>query len=315
MSLKAAIRSAVSRNPVTHRWFVSFAARFSMRLYAFQNFLSVEELRAKFRTVLWRQCIRMFDRPTVAKVELRAGRTTFHYQDGCAFHASAEKTSISSTQYSHGDFELHETRLMAKVVSRGWTVVDAGANFGWHAVHLAKLVGREGKVIAFEPIPQSFQELTENRQLNGCENLEIANLALGNVESTVTFYLPSIHLGGGAASQFLDIGEKIQVPMRRLDDFLEQRGIMRVDFVKADIEGGELNLLRGAERLFERCRPAILIEIVDIHCRRFGHTPQDVVQFFQRRAYQGSYIDRSGELVPFDEERPPNGNFYFRPAP
>lgn len=315
MSLKAAIRSAISRHPVTHRWFVNIAARFTMRLFAFQSFLSREELKAKWRAVLWRQFSPMFDRPSVEKVVIAGGHATFYYRDGCAFHASGRKTSISSTQYSHGDYEPHETRLMTKVVSSGWTVVDAGANFGWHAVHLARRVGPEGKVFAFEPMPESFQELTANRGLNGCENLQIANLALGNVEGTVTFYLPSIHLGGGAASQFLDIGEKIQVPMRRLDDVLDQHGITHVDFIKADIEGGELNLLRGAERLFDRCRPAVLIENVDIHCRRFGHTPPDVVRFFTGRGYQGRYVDGRGELVPFDDERPPNGNFYFTPAP
>lgn len=314
MNLKAAIRGAISRHPVTHRWFVNIAARFTTRLFALQSFLSIEELKAKWRTILWRQFRATLDRAAVEKVVLTGGRATFYYRDGCAFHASADKRSISSTQYSHGDYEPHETRLMADVVSRGWTVVDVGANFGWHAVHLAKLVGSEGRVIAFEPIPGSYQELTANRELNGCENLEIANLALGNVDGTVSFFLPSIHLGAGAASQFLDRGERVQVQMRRLDDFLDQHGVTRVDFVKADIEGGELNLLKGAERLFDRCRPAILIENVDVHCRRFGHTPQDVVEFFTGRGYRGRYVDSRGALVPFDEARPPNGNFYFTPA-
>jgi FkbM family methyltransferase len=314
MSLKMTIRGAINRSPVARRWFVSGAARFSMRLFALQAFLSVDELRAKLRGLLWRRVIRMSITPNVEKVVLQAGRATFYYADGCAFHAVAGKTSLSSSQYSHGDYETFESRLMAQVVSRGWTAVDAGANFGWHAVHLARWVGPEGRVIAFEPIPQSFLELSENRDLNGCENLEIVNAALGSVEGPVTFYLPPIHLGGGAASEFLDIGEKVQVPMRRLDSVLEQRGIARVDFVKADVEGGELNLLRGAERLFERCRPAILIENVDIHCQRFGHTPQDVVRFLKERGYLGKYIDRRGELVSFDENQPPNGNFYFTPA-
>ena len=145
MSLKAAVRNALIKNPVMHRWFVSFAARFSIRLYSLQSYLSVDDLKAKWRAVLWRQSADMMQRPTVEKVVFENGRATFYYKDGCAFHAAADTLSISSTQYSHGNYEDHETTLMAKVVSRGWTVVDVGANYGWHAVHLSKLVGPEGK--------------------------------------------------------------------------------------------------------------------------------------------------------------------------
>lgn len=137
MSVKAAIRNTLSKSAVTHDWFVSFAARFSVRLYSLQAYLSVDDIKAKWRAALWRQFADLMERPTVEKVVFEKGMATFYYKDGCAFHAAGDTSSISSTQYSHGDYEDHETTLMAKVVSRGWTVVDAGANFGWHAVHLS----------------------------------------------------------------------------------------------------------------------------------------------------------------------------------
>jgi FkbM family methyltransferase len=294
---------------------VGIAARFSMRLYSLQTFLSWDELKAKRRAQLWRQFTAMLERPSVARVEIADGRVTFFYRDGCAFHASPFKLSVSSTQYSHGDFEPAETRLMTGVVQSGWTVVDVGANFGWHAIHLARHVGSAGRVFAFEPIPETFDELFENRRLNNCEhNLEIVNAALGTMEGDVTFYLPSIHLGAGAASQHLDLGAKVQVRMHSLDDFLEQRGVTRVDFIKADVEGGELNVLRGAERIIGRCRPAILVENVDVHCRRFGQSPSDLMTFLRTHGYRGLYIGENGQLVPFDEGMPPNGNFFFTSA-
>ena len=311
MSVKAAIRNTLSKSAVTHDWFVSFAARFSVRLYSLQAYLSVDDIKAKWRAALWRQFADLMERPTVEKVVFEKGMATFYYKDGCAFHAAGDTSSISSTQYSHGDYEDHETTLMAKVVSRGWTVVDAGANFGWHAVHLSNLVGPEGRVIAFEPIPRTFNELKANAALNACRNMEARQEALGNAEGEITIYVPSTHLGAGMASQFLDVGEPVKVPILRLDDFLERRGIDRVDFLKADIEGGELNLLRGAEKLFSRCRPRVLIEIVDVHCKRFGFTPREVIEFFSERGYRGRHIAANGELHAFETLRPPNGNFYF----
>jgi len=221
---------------------------------------------------------------------------------------------VSGTQFSHGEYEAHETRLMREVVQPGWTVVDAGANFGWHAIHLAKRVGPRGQVIAFEPIPNTFSELAANSSLNDCGNLEACSAALGNVEGAVTLFLPGIDFGAGAASQFLDLGERIEVPMRRLDDFLEEKGVNHVDFIKADVEGGELNLLRGAEGLLARCHPRILLEIVDIHCRRFGHNPQDVIQFLTARGFRGKYISDDGKLVAVDAVNPMNGNYVFEPC-
>ena len=314
MNLKTAIRNVISRNALAHKWFVGFCARFTIRLFAFQSYLSIEELRAKWRAAMWRRFVALLGRPNVDRVVIIDGKATFYYKDGCAFHASTSRTSVSGTQFSHGEYEAHETRLMREVVQPGWSVVDAGANFGWHAIHMAKWVGPQGRVFAFEPIPGTFSELAANASLNNCRNLEAYSAALGSVEGAVTLFLPGIDLGAGAASQFLDLGEKVEVPMRRLDDFLAEKGVDHIDFIKADIEGGELNLLGGAERLLARCHPRILIEIVDIHCRRFGHTPRDVIQFLTARGFSGKYVSNEGTLVAFDPVSPMNGNYFFEPS-
>jgi len=314
MDLKTAIRNLINQHALAHKWFVGFCARYTVRLFAFQSYLSIEDLRAKRRAAMWRRFVALLGRPNVDRVVFSGGKATFYYMDGCAFHASTSRTSVSGTQFSRGEYEAHETRLIGEVVKPGWTVVDAGANFGWHAIHLAKLVGPQGRVFAFEPIPGTFIELVDNAHLNGCTNLEACSAALGREERAVFLFLPAIDLGAGAASQFLDVGEKVEVPMRRLDDFLAEKGVDHVDFIKADIEGGELNLLGGAERLLLRSHPRILIEIVDIHCRRFGHTPQDVIQFLTSRGFSGKYVSEKGKLVAFDPFNPMNGNYFFEPT-
>jgi FkbM family methyltransferase len=312
MSLKAAVRGLVSRNRVTRGWFVGFCARFTMRLYNLQSWLSLDDLRAKRRAAQWRTFLAILDRPDVLRVVIAQGKATFHYADGCAFHASADRASISGTQFSHGEYEAAEGRVMGEVVQPGWTVVDVGANFGWHAVHLAKRVGPGGRVLAFEPIPATFAELVANVELNGATNLEARPMALGPVEEVVGIYLPASDLGAGAASQHLDLGERIQVPMVPLDVFLAREGVDRVDFIKTDIEGGELDMLKGARDLLARCHPAILVEIVDIHCRRFGHDPEAVIAFLEGLGYRGRYIEEQGGMVAFDASRPPNGNYLFQ---
>ena len=312
MSVKARVRDAISRNPLMHGWFVAVCARYTMRLFNLQTYLSIGDLRAKYRAAVWRKFMEMAGELGTEKIVISNNRAVFYYPDGCAFHVSAAKASISGTQFSYGGYEADETRLMGEAVRAGSTVVDVGANFGWHAIHLAKRVGDSGKVLAFEPIPATYAELTENVALNSCKNLKAFSFALGNETSTISMYLPKTDLGAGAASQFLDTGDRVEVSMFRLDDVLEREGVEHVDFIKADIEGGELNFLRGAERLIARCHPIIFVEIVDIHCHRFGSTPQDLIQMLTGHGYRGNYIDEDGSLVAIDAVRPQNGNYLFR---
>lgn len=314
MSLKARLRDAIGRNQLTHGWFVALCARFTMRLYNLQTYLSTKDLRAKYKAALWRRFMDVAGELATERIVVSGRRAIFHYPDGCAFHVSASKESISGALFSHGGYEAHETRLMAASVRPGASVVDAGANFGWHAVHLARRAGESGKVLAFEPIPATYAELEENVAINSCGNITLFRVALGSENRQVTLRLPTTEGGAGAASQFLDMGEKVDVSMVRLDDFLDREGVPTVDFIKADIEGGELALLRGAERLLARCHPVIFIEIVDIHCRRFGHTPLDVIDHLVGHGYRGSYIDENGALIGIDFRRPRNGNYLFEAA-
>lgn len=282
-----------------------------MRLFSLQSYMSLEDIRSKRRAKLWKKVVALLERPELEKVVFTEGKAIYYYKNGCAFYVATTKASISSTLFTYGYYEVNETSLISSVVKPGWVVIDAGANFGWYAIHFARLVGSAGKVIAFEPVPESYLELTANLELNDCKNLDLRNLALGSIEGTISMYVPEIHLGAGAASQFLDIGKKIEVPMLKLDDFLKMEGVDHIDFIKADIEGGELNLLRGAEEILVKCHPSILIEISDIHCKRFGHTPQEVIQFLVTRGYEGKYINEKGDLERFEVAHPLNGNYFF----
>ncbi|WP_197514370.1 FkbM family methyltransferase [Mycobacterium sp. E342] len=313
MSIKDSIRRWINQNSLTRRWFVAVCARFTVPLYTLQRFLSAKDLKGKLRMFAWRQVLASFDNASLEKIEVVAGSATFFYQDGCAFKVTDSAVSNSRALWIDAEYERAETALLRRIVKPGWTAVDAGANFGWYAIHLSHLVGAEGNVFAFEPVPATFQELESNAALNSCENLELFCKAIGNSVESIDIYVPQIALGSGAASQFLDTGEKIQVPMTRLDDFVDDKGLTRVDFIKADIEGGELALLRGGEQLLTKFHPTILIEIVDIHCQRFGHSPEDVYNCLVGKGYTGRHITAQGELVDLDPRHLPNGNFLFEP--
>ena len=146
----------------------------------------------------------------------------------------------------------------------GQCVIDAGAFIGDTAIYFSYKVGDAGNVYAFEPLPDSVAHAEENMRRNGCSNVEMICAALADTKKTVRLMLdPSaasgsycVHAwegdGEAPAGGFINGGEASAVA---LDDFVAARGIAP-DFLKADVEGGEMDLLRGAEQTIRKHAPA-----------------------------------------------------------
>jgi hypothetical protein len=90
------------------------------------------------------------------------------------------------------------------------------------------------------------------------------------------------------------------VQVRRLDDILNELGIISVDFIKMDIEGSELAALKGAVDLLQRCRPPILIELNESALRACGATSHEVKTLLRSFDYKG-WIIRRNTLIPITE--------------
>jgi FkbM family methyltransferase len=189
--------------------------------------------------------------------------------------------------YFLGEYEPDITEIIGNIVREADICLDIGANIGWYATLLQKLVGKNGKVFAFEPVPPTFSLLKRNVELNkNFENISLNNIALGETEKTVEIYLFD-NLPDGHAS--LSKGEKnefqaFSVPMITLDSFIEENKIGEINFIKADIEGAELTMLKGAGKIFEQTRPPMLeIEMALETSRGFGYLPNDLIEFIGRQ--------------------------------
>ena len=211
-------------------------------------------------------------------------------------------TGMQETLFFIGEYERFITRVAEKLIGQGETCVDAGANFGWYTTLMSERVGPNGLVLAFEPMPRTFNELSRNRDLlRFKENVTINNLALGDHEGTVQINLfegePSGHASLSAKSQ---IGiSSFDCPMTTLDQYLSENGVGNVDFLKADIEGAEMMLLKGADRLFEqKVPPIILMEMALEQSRHFGYTPDELVKYISSRgAYDFYKVDEPNECL------------------
>lgn len=156
-----------------------------------------------------------------------------------------------------GEFSEEEVDLFHQWIKPGNIVVEAGANIGTHTVPLAKLVGREGVVVAYEPQRVVFQTLCANLALNSIENVHARCACLGSKAGVA--FMPSLNYAstnnfGGVSAAAAGSGEQCAVQT------IDGLGLPRVDFIKADVEGMELDVLLGAQKTIAQHRPFLYLE-------------------------------------------------------
>ena len=147
----------------------------------------------------------------------------------------------------------------------GDVVVDVGAHIGLYTLRAARDVGGDGKVIAVEPDPQSFHILKDNVSLNNLNNVLVVNAALSETSGQKTFYAATDPSLSGFELQPEARIRKIEtVKIMTLDELLTNLNIEKVDWIKIDVEGAELQVLMGGVRLLENSRKLkIIIESSD----------------------------------------------------
>jgi FkbM family methyltransferase len=170
----------------------------------------------------------------------------------------------------HGIYEVHETALIQQTVKRGDVVVDIGANIGYYTLLLAKLVGDEGKVFAFEPDPTNFALLESNVVRNGYCNVVLERQAVAARTGRHELYLATTNDGDHRLYDSGDGRRSVAVDSVALDDYFhDYQG--RIDFIKMDIQGAEQNALHGMTHLLQQqAHVKLLTEFWPIGLKRGG---------------------------------------------
>ena len=159
-----------------------------------------------------------------------------------------------------GGFEAEELDVLLPRVPRDAVVWDVGANIGIYAVLLAA-AAPEGRVEAFEPVPDSHRRLEGNVAANALTNVTTHFVALSDATGTARM---AVHADAHGCDQIGEVGddaEAIDVPTLTGDEFLASTGGADPDVVKVDIEGHEPQFLAGAWGMFERRRPLLMMEV------------------------------------------------------
>jgi FkbM family methyltransferase len=154
-------------------------------------------------------------------------------------------------------FEPDTTKWLFANLDPDRTYVDVGHSTGWFAIPVAM---KGHKVIGFEPLPNSYERSLENMKLNGVE-YELINAAVSSKSGERKLrYNPKLPLTSGASLEEKIHGgpEKMDVDVVTLDKAIPKD--VDVGFLKVDVEGHEINVLRGAVKMITRCRPKMVLE-------------------------------------------------------
>ena len=171
--------------------------------------------------------------------------------------------TIGKSLQHYGEWSEPETFLFKQMLRDGDVVVEAGANIGTHTVMLSQAVGDTGKVYAFEPQRHNFQLLCSNLVINQRLNVYTHQWAIGSTDGDIEFPAPSPSSDNNFGAVSLHTAHQSphneSVPIRRIDSL----NLPRLDFLKADVEGYEVQVLQGAMQTIERCRPIIHLEYLN----------------------------------------------------
>ena len=164
---------------------------------------------------------------------------------------------VGASLRKYGEFSPGEAALFRQLVTPGATVLEVGANIGAHTAELSRLAGTRGSVVAFEPQRVVFQTLCANLALNSCANVQAFPFAIGAESGEIAVpFLPPDQLAnfGGLSLTGATVGDR--VPLRTLDEFQ----FPACHVIKLDVEGMEVEALRGGARLIAAHRPILYAE-------------------------------------------------------
>ena len=147
-----------------------------------------------------------------------------------------------------GGWEAGAQAVYCRFVKKGDVVYDLGANTGLHSLLFSRLVGSNGQVFAFEPVPNNVRHIDKVIHLNRTSNIRVVSKAVSDITGNIYFCLGKNNKEGHV-SRVGDVGHTLYVPAMTLDDFVAG-GPPKPDFLKIDIEGSEAPALSRFSKTF-----------------------------------------------------------------
>ena len=234
-----------------------------------------------------------------------------------------EDVALVSTLVEGAPYEPGTNWVISNGLTKGSMFLDVGANVGIHTLAAARVVGQDGRVLAFEPHPHTAACLEKTVWMNGLTGfVSVRAIALSDVQGSAKMYLgkTSGHHSMLPLGAPFDASElsPFEVTLRRLDDVVPHEGVPAL--IKIDVEGLELKVLAGAHALLSRCRHiGLVVELGQSHLQRSDVDLSSWLARFSLLGFKAMIIDDSScSLKKFTLEEiaslPSVNMFFARPG-
>jgi FkbM family methyltransferase len=195
-------------------------------------------------------------------------------------------------------YEPTNIKALAQYLGPDKVMLDIGANIGHYSVQLAREFPKSS-FYSFEPHPFSFHLLGKNLNLHGLRNVKTFNLGLAQNKGELVLFHNKRNSGGHSfvsGQSTAEFKPLAKVPVERLDDFITQNKINRVDVIKIDVEGYEYDVFLGAKKLISEKRPVVMFEFSPHLYKKMGYAPDAPLTFFLSQDYVLFDLERQREF-------------------
>lgn len=210
--------------------------------------------------------------------------------------------------YTLGYYEKNYSDYLSREILNNDICIDVGGNVGYYSL-LMSFAAANGEVHTFEPIGLNADIIRLNASLNSLTNIQVNNLALGKKSGILNFSLTQDSAYSSTIDSLNSISRDeninlISVEQIKLDDYIAANQIHKVDIIKIDVEGGETNVLHGAEKLLaSKSGPRlIMIELFDEFLIKNGSSSKEIIVYLENFGYYPYYPDADLNLISFKNE-------------
>ena len=240
--------------------------------FKIRNRIGRSQLLKPFRDVLLRQ------NGSYKESKVLVKREYLDYNIEFSFFASIKVASKAKNNGIENTILRNSIQLVKEYKGKenNATVLDIGANFGYLSLVWANTIAKDGKVIAFEPNSNVYNSFNKSINANKLESIiQLNNQAVGIKDGRIELFFNS------TSSNTLKIeGEKqnkTTINMVSVDSFTKRNGITDCDLVKIDVDGIELEILRGSQEFINNCKPIFIVET---------NGDQKIIEFFNKNSYE-----------------------------
>lgn len=218
------------------------------------------------------------------------------------------KSFLEWRLFMYGVYEGELQEKMKDCLREGDVAIDCGANVGIHTCVLARGVASNGRVIAVEPMIELADRMKANCDLNGITNVTVLRVAVSSEIGKGILFCPSPEASNrGQASLYRDALHSSvarRIPVTTVDQIVASKGLRAVRLIKIDVEGNELEVLRGAEKTLRTAQPHLFFEYDPENYRAARVNWSELVELIYRLSYRLYLLTVQGNEERLGEDRP-----------